>query len=475
MNKKIIALLLSIFVSINVQSHIEKKTAIELVKTQLRIDSVSNVNMYVSKTLIPPKTQFATLFGTKTSPDFYSWLIFIDDYPFANWSHACRYIYVDSQNSNVIIYNDSIPPLLDNMEIIIETRIKNEVITQIKKQIVTPSRANNRDISKAKHNYAVIISGGGNKDYNYERYWNDCALIYSTLINKYNYCKEQIYVIMADGTNPAVDRHLLNGKFDSSPLDLDNDGEPDIRYAATRTSISTVFNELSLKLNTSNDLFIYTTDHGALINNHSYISLWNGECISDSEFAKEVNKVNANIVNVVMEQCHSGGFVNQLQAENRIIATACLQEEPSWASSNGYYNEFVYHWTSSIAGKYPNGQLINADTDGNGKVSMLEAFNYASEHDTMNETPQYSSTPLALGEHSYMSRDLKIMGYGIVCDSSIYYVDNLPSECRVEWKDPGYSIPHPILHQDSPVANMCTITNAYNYPDEYVLSAIIYP
>ena len=82
----------------------------------------------------------------------------------------------------------------------------------------------NEGASTASRTYAVILSGGVDKFSNYERYWNDCSFIYQTLVNKYGVPKQNIYPIMSDGDNPAVDMHCPSGSFVSQPLDLDFDG-----------------------------------------------------------------------------------------------------------------------------------------------------------------------------------------------------------------------------------------------------------
>ncbi|GHU68772.1 hypothetical protein FACS189413_06430 [Bacteroidia bacterium] len=114
----------------------------------------------------------------------------------------------------------------------------------------------------SEHQYAVIINGGYDRYNNHERYWNDCAAIYSALIKEYGYDKSHIYVLMSDGTNSATDRHRINGTYDSSPLDLDGGGVADIQYAATKANITIVFNTLSNIMTSSDNLFIYTMDHG---------------------------------------------------------------------------------------------------------------------------------------------------------------------------------------------------------------------
>ena len=63
-----------------------------------------------------------------------------------------------------------------------------------------------RNTEDHSNDYAVIISGGYSKQKNYERYYNDCAAIYSALRYVYHYQRDHILVIMSDGTNPAKDR-----------------------------------------------------------------------------------------------------------------------------------------------------------------------------------------------------------------------------------------------------------------------------
>ena len=53
---------------------------------------------------------------------------------------------------------------------------------------------------------------------------------------------------MSDGTDPAADMHATTGGYKSSPLDLDNDGQPDIQYAATRANVKNVLSSLSQRI-----------------------------------------------------------------------------------------------------------------------------------------------------------------------------------------------------------------------------------
>ncbi len=64
---------------------------------------------------------------------------------------------------------------------------------------------------------------------------------------------------------------------------------------------------------------------------------------------------------------------------------------------NFLYEEFVCHWTAAVNGETPDGTSVNADEDGDGQVSMKEAFRFARDQDRASETPQYKSYPTQLG------------------------------------------------------------------------------
>jgi hypothetical protein len=74
----------------------------------------------------------------------------------------------------------------------------------------------------------------------------------------------------------------------------------------------------------------------------------------------------------------------------RVIMSAAGEYEPSYAMGPTYtYDEFSYYFTSAINWAKPDGTTVNADANGDKKVSMVEAFNYARTKDTASETPQY--------------------------------------------------------------------------------------
>ena len=246
----------------------------------------------------------------------------------------------------------------------------------------------------------MIISGGYNKYSNYGRYWNDCSFIYQTLRNKYKIPKNNITLLIADGNDPADDMVKTDWTgYQSSPLDLDFDSLADLHLAATRTNVFNVLSSYAQSLTSEDHLFIYVIDHGSYDNaGNSMICLWNQQYLKDYELAAKLDSINARSINVLLGQCYSGGFVEELEANGRVVATACSGTEPSWACPDIPYDEFVYQWTCAVNEMDKDSVALASDKDDNGRVTMHEAFIWARKRDRQNETPQFSSIPLSVGE-----------------------------------------------------------------------------
>lgn len=426
-----------------VSSRLSQKEATNIVINKIINGETKDKEIFVSDTIISSKGKIRDIFFIEKSPPFDSWFFFIDDNPLANWEHPCRYVFVNVKDGSFEIYNETRPPKRDGMSCIINYKAK---VTDKRKQLFNFTRKDSLTKAAGKsafsqsRNYAVIISGGGDKYSNYERYWNDCSAIYSALTRCYCYKRENIYTLLADGINPDLDRRRIDGSFDSSPLDLDGDGINDINYSATKNNISHVFDELAEKLTQSDTLFIFTTDHGGRnYGNSVYLLLWNNDLLTDTDFAYEVNKVNAGKIIICMGQCNSGGFIDNLQSYNRVITTACRYDELSYAMDNLLYDEYIYHWISAVIGENLSGNVVNADTNFDGKISIYEAFVYAENHDMKPEHPQYNSTPANFGlnlslSNLFISKGIRITGSTNICSNSeIFQIQNFPTGCTVNW------------------------------------------
>ena len=332
------------------------------------------------------------------------WTFFADPEPLKGWEHDCYLIYVPKVLNQGDLLGSStaarrMPPDGTLTPMLVSDYYESQ--GQIKPYVAS-ANLSTEDLTVARRTYAVILSGGVNKNNNHERYWNDCSFIYQTLVKKYGLPRNNVNVIMSDGTSPVADMRSLAGGYKSSPLDLDADGNNDIGYSATRANIRLVLNTLSQKVNKNDHLFFFVIDHGGTTDNisSSYINLWGNAILYDYELAdwlqpfieKSVN------VNVVLGQCYSGGFIDDLTEVGCVVSTASSGSEYSWACSDRPYDEFVYQWTTAINGANSYGTAVYSDVDNNGKITMQEAFTYAKNNDRANETPQYVSTPISIGE-----------------------------------------------------------------------------
>jgi len=225
-------------------------------------------------------------------------------------------------------------------------------------------------IAELKAPYAVLIAGGATMADNHIRYWNDLSAMYSILRSK-GYPASHITVIYAGG--------------------IAKDGSMPVNYSATKANIATAFTNIASRTSTDNDVYIMLNDHGSsLSGGHTGLCLWY-ETMSDSEFATQVNKITScKHMLIQTKQCFSGGFVDDLTKPNRVVMSSSTAGQVSWAKSTLDFGEFTYWYMSALKGSFVDGAgPVNADTSGDGKVSIMEAWNYARAHDGANEIPQY--------------------------------------------------------------------------------------
>ncbi len=322
------------------------------------------------------------------------WLVFVDKEPKAGWEHPCTYVYAKDGSRIIGDFTvvDSVCPPSDIR--LISVHKNNNVPEDTVKVRVAKGPEN----AFAANTYAVILSGGKNKNSNNARYWNDCSFIYQTLTKKYRVPKGNVKVLMSDGTDPAVDMcREVGDPYISSPLDLDDDGNPEIEYSATKANLRRVFSELSNELGDEDHLFVYVIDHGGYDyqKKSSYICLWNDEKLYPEELNSYLDGCEAGYISIVMGQCYSGGFVEPLRADNRLVMAACSADDLSYGCEDLPFDEFVYHWTSAVNGVTAFGDKISADGNADGNVSLGEAYTYARQKDVYSngDNPYASETP----------------------------------------------------------------------------------
>lgn len=244
-----------------------------------------------------------------------------------------------------------------------------------------------------KGKYALLYSGGVNSYNAHMRYWNDLKFMYNTLKSKYGYSDETIVVVYKDG-NPEDSDMIVD--FAASPDGLKN-------------AVTSLNSKMALTRLPS--LFVFITNHGGgyhegnggseggltdlngdevdihQIDETIYYYGQTSNTISDDTLAVRINSIKFTKLIAVLEPCFSGGLIRDLSGRNRIIISAASEFEYSWGGAPGNHDMFSYYFTCAVNSADHSGTAVNADTNNDGVVSILEAFLYAKNNDTASETP----------------------------------------------------------------------------------------
>jgi len=90
------------------QNTITRDEAFKIIKQKGLVDTLTN-NVGGSNQIIPPNTVIKLMTDSIISPSFTSWFFFIDLEPDADWAHPCKYIYVNINDSSLIILKNQFP------------------------------------------------------------------------------------------------------------------------------------------------------------------------------------------------------------------------------------------------------------------------------------------------------------------------------------------------------------------------------
>ncbi|MBR6596881.1 MAG: T9SS type A sorting domain-containing protein [Paludibacteraceae bacterium] len=389
MNKTVATLFLSSFACLSSMAATSYEQAKTVVKNYVENTlGLENYQLFGNENSLS-KVEISFEEPVKVDPS--GWTFFIDMMPQAMWGHQAKVVSVSKENESMVI-NDVNMPLenLDGWSDItpvfssLRSASANEpyAINSIKYD-------SNHFLSKGQfkttgktspNSYAVLYCGGSNRDKFFLSFWNDCALTYQLLRDVYGIPPENIYVLMSGGPNNTTKvMSAKTGEYVDMPLDLDRDGKDDVLYSSDTSDIKKVFDLLkgeNAKKQIEN-LFVYVTAHG--ICSGGEMTSWGKVKIKADWFAKELDKVNAKSISVVMNQCYSGSFIPALSkngtATNRTIITAVSPNETGVVEcDNSFYYLNCYFTKAFMCGL---SDPEESDYDGDGEVSMLEAFRFA--------------------------------------------------------------------------------------------------
>ena len=295
--------------------------------------------------------------------------------------------------------------------------------------------------------FAVIIGGAHDNQNNEMRYWNDCQFMFRTLKQRYLLDDDDIFVLYSGGPSGiwqlkyGEDEYHNNIYYSGiNYLDFDLDGIDDIDYAATSTNIDAVFDIIADLVAEGDNLLVFYAGQGGHDSSGSSLCLWGNDSMYPYDMNDQLMKINSEvIINIVLGQSYSGGFIADLSLINTSIATACEESEVAYQKiNNPSFDDFVFNWICAMALMTPSGHGVSSvDCNNDGFISMYEAYRYANLYNSYNQiqhpqyyclTPYFGENHDLIGNYSYVPR-LREIGSQVDVSYShtkTFYVDDCP-------------------------------------------------
>jgi len=405
-----------------------RQQAIDLVLNTILSGETGTVNVHASYNVILDTEHIDKddYISSLTCPYPSNWVFFVDDMPVAKWAHPCRYIFVNSSTGDYQVLNDKMYP--SGLE------TDYELISHIPVPPSNPQDLTGTPFSNPAppndHLYAVLITS-----YDTKEQWKDICTIYNTLINVYGYKKENIFVHYKFGYSTVME---YGNDFDGG------EASNDIDFSSYHNIVQETFQYLSgeltgnpdiPKLQPSDQLFVWAGGHGDGDGyGASHIFLLGGP-MTDVELASWTSGIECAQMVFYITTCLSGGFIDNLsdvtntECKHREVHAACDYNEFStsevWVTFDGTgtpnvntvnFQENPFYWNAAIRGYFPDfdqpwlnyeGYTVgdfpledyipnhpgnwDPDTNGDGNVTMGEAFEYSNWMDTWTPYGVYES------------------------------------------------------------------------------------
>lgn len=196
-----------------------------------------------------------------------------------------------------------------------------------------------------KETYLVIIAGLGGEDSYREKFHRWSTDMRDAAVNRYGISEDKVYYL---AEKPELYPDHVHAK-------------------STKDNVIALFRELETTVSPGDQLFVLLIGHGSFRSEQSRFNL-PGPDLTAEDFDSMLRPFSEQQIVFVNASSASGNFVPVLAAGNRIVVTA---------TKSGYErneSQFGKYFVEAYAGV--DGRDV-ADTDKNGRISVLEAFTHA--------------------------------------------------------------------------------------------------
>lgn len=397
--KKISFLLMCLLFTFGLKAQITRQQADAIVTNQIFSTNLNNVDIYAFPNMMTSSVRIDLADGTSVAVPYHTcYAYFIDLMPLANWSHPCKYCFVDLNGNSSLVDKNVQPMNWSNLSMVsLKQRPTSVQYTYRCDESIQPESPETNP-----HLWAVLICANTRGDYYTEyrhRYWGDLSCVYTTLTNVYGFQENTL----EDPYSDITDTHILvfvptmlNG-YNDNELNSTGGGssnryndyfamrnneygpyhtELGSGFSYNKSELSRLFSKLSEILTYEDQLFIYVTGNGvdypAVGFEMPNGNQGNGIIVTPADLSSFVEDIKCSQMTLVMQNNFSGSFKDSFMdcegdmCENRIVLTATDANSFSFpemyitrrSQTPNHFecenvNEFTYYWAASQLGYYP--------------------------------------------------------------------------------------------------------------------------
>ncbi|MGA9770888.1 MAG: hypothetical protein WBV94_17740 [Blastocatellia bacterium] len=199
--------------------------------------------------------------------------------------------------------------------------------------------------------FAIVIAGVGGEEVYTKKFTEQAVHLYDALTNRLGFDEKNVY-LMTEAASGGPE----NGARESDTVKSQR---------ATADEARKAFGAIKAAANTDSTIFVMLIGHGSFDAQQAKFNLV-GPDLSAKDYAALVAALPSRRVIFINSASSSGEFVKPLSAQGRILITATRSGNEQNATI------FAENFIASL-------NTDAADADKNGRVSVLEAFNYATK------------------------------------------------------------------------------------------------